>query len=428
MAHDLDKEGETLGTVSDQMKNKNSNKNRPNNDKPKRPLSAYNLFFQMERQKLSETETNGATASGKGGRHKKPKMPFGGLARYVADKWKNIDPETLAYYQGLAAKEQKRYMSDLVSWKIDEAHQRHGTFDDVATTKQKREAGIAFTAPRHDVDQPPMPESSTTMNINLQGWHLAPTLIYDNCLRAFVPIDILSPYGFGACFPSQMMAFSDPLNVQQQPPGTTGTSNDEQAHSSFPTASAGATQEPFCQFPLQPPQPPPPPPPRFQSRDPYSSVPRRAHYEHSTYPTNTAVSQHENLVRYKAETVTHNARSRPTRDEVLRQNASSFHKYWGGEGSRDALPKMMRTTTPRHLPPPAVQFNPRDFEPLPVTFMESTRSSRHHQFRPQAIRQPNLFEYEEQMSLEPSPRGPPGGYVLDNDVEDYLLSHLGTDS
>jgi hypothetical protein len=88
-------------------------------DMPKRPLSAYNLFFAHERKEiikvgsLETVATDGEVAGGIG----KKKMGFAGLARSVAAKWKTIDPVKRKQYEVIAGKEQERYKMEMKEWK-----------------------------------------------------------------------------------------------------------------------------------------------------------------------------------------------------------------------------------------------------------------------------------------------------------------------
>ena len=71
--------------------------------KPRRPLSAYNLFFQAERQKMiaerEAAERMGTT----------PKVGFSGLAKTIAARWNKIDPHEKAHFEELAREEKIRY-------------------------------------------------------------------------------------------------------------------------------------------------------------------------------------------------------------------------------------------------------------------------------------------------------------------------------
>jgi HMG-box domain len=113
--------------------------------KPKRPLSAYNIFFQEERQKLlkdPDEEGNPDTTAddskpaaihaptepppNKGGSKKrkrgKPhhKVSFEEMAKIIGQRWKELqesDQERKLYYQNLAQTDKERYRAELLIWK-----------------------------------------------------------------------------------------------------------------------------------------------------------------------------------------------------------------------------------------------------------------------------------------------------------------------
>jgi hypothetical protein len=77
--------------------------------KPKRPLSAYNFFFQMEREQVLQSS---------------PKVGFTALAR--AKQWKTIDVESRIKVTMLAAQDRIRYQQEMGDYqdKVEE-HQGH---------------------------------------------------------------------------------------------------------------------------------------------------------------------------------------------------------------------------------------------------------------------------------------------------------------
>jgi hypothetical protein len=100
-------------------------------DKPKRPLSAYNIFFQHEREKIitdaPEQELSldfiisvqkMASKRKEKRRHRKThgKIGFADLARKIAEKWKKLDSESKSYFEARAEAEKARYKRELEVW------------------------------------------------------------------------------------------------------------------------------------------------------------------------------------------------------------------------------------------------------------------------------------------------------------------------
>lgn len=95
-------------------------------DKPKRPLSAYNLFFQNERKKIIAVlpedktfENDGLTEEQRRRKHRKThgKIGFSDLARAIAEKWKTLDCSERTIFESQAMADKRRYSAELEAWK-----------------------------------------------------------------------------------------------------------------------------------------------------------------------------------------------------------------------------------------------------------------------------------------------------------------------
>eukprot|EP00567_Pseudictyota_dubia_P011396 CAMPEP_0197443294 /NCGR_PEP_ID=MMETSP1175-20131217/9057_1 /TAXON_ID=1003142 /ORGANISM="Triceratium dubium, Strain CCMP147" /LENGTH=371 /DNA_ID=CAMNT_0042973903 /DNA_START=133 /DNA_END=1248 /DNA_ORIENTATION=+ len=120
---------------------KSSAKQQRPKDKPKRPLSAYNLFFQHERDRLlrgihspfgyshdANHCTLGRDPSKRANRSKKARPPphgkigFAQLAKTIGANWKVLDKPGKEYFETLAAAEKGRYQRELEIWKSKRAN------------------------------------------------------------------------------------------------------------------------------------------------------------------------------------------------------------------------------------------------------------------------------------------------------------------
>ena len=78
--------------------------------KPSRPLSAYNLFFHDERQRIQEEVL---TTTGK-------KAQFTEVSKLVGSRWRSLSTQDKKYYQALAAKEKRRFALAILNWQIQQ--------------------------------------------------------------------------------------------------------------------------------------------------------------------------------------------------------------------------------------------------------------------------------------------------------------------
>lgn len=90
-------------------------------DRPKRPLSAYNIFFKEERKRILEEIPDSQSATGEtvldanGTAKKKPhgKIGFQSLAKIVGKRWKDLSLDNVEIYKRKAEDETKRHRKEM---------------------------------------------------------------------------------------------------------------------------------------------------------------------------------------------------------------------------------------------------------------------------------------------------------------------------
>ena len=90
--------------------------------KPKRPMTAYNFFFQAERKKIireeeeaSKNAKNSSSSSGtrRQGKASNHQASFENMGKTIGRRWKEVNKEDLERYQALGAKESRRYKREM---------------------------------------------------------------------------------------------------------------------------------------------------------------------------------------------------------------------------------------------------------------------------------------------------------------------------
>mmetsp|Transcript_107106 Transcript_107106/g.160132 ORF Transcript_107106/g.160132 Transcript_107106/m.160132 type:complete len:462 (+) Transcript_107106:104-1489(+) len=91
-------------------------------DKPNRPLSAYNLFFQTQRVAMLGDSASSEVDKTRKRVHRRThgKIGFAEMARVIGTKWKTLPDEERKPFEEQAAKEKKRYATELETWKQEQ--------------------------------------------------------------------------------------------------------------------------------------------------------------------------------------------------------------------------------------------------------------------------------------------------------------------
>lgn len=95
--------------------------------KPKRPLSAYNIFFARERESIilstpaPPPNPTGAKRRKRRDRVVHGKIGFADLAKHIGTKWKSLDAISRKEFESLAALEKERYQKELDAWNSKQA-------------------------------------------------------------------------------------------------------------------------------------------------------------------------------------------------------------------------------------------------------------------------------------------------------------------
>jgi len=118
-------------------------------DMPRRPLSAYNLYFREERERLIAEVADRALREGRereGESYRPPKRPpkigFEEMAKIIGKRWKELPPSAAQRYKDLAKAEMTIYRAAVEKYKSDKASEMTSAFDDAGAASE-RYAGMS---------------------------------------------------------------------------------------------------------------------------------------------------------------------------------------------------------------------------------------------------------------------------------------------
>eukprot|EP00527_Entomoneis_sp_CCMP2396_P000922 CAMPEP_0198142624 /NCGR_PEP_ID=MMETSP1443-20131203/5373_1 /TAXON_ID=186043 /ORGANISM="Entomoneis sp., Strain CCMP2396" /LENGTH=254 /DNA_ID=CAMNT_0043805679 /DNA_START=125 /DNA_END=889 /DNA_ORIENTATION=+ len=170
--------------------NNNNNNNTVFIVKPRRALTAYNLFFKDERVKMVKQQkmTGG-------------KLSFAGMARAVSTKWKNISEDQTTLYEGLAKQEKARHARELSVWK----------------NMKKAAAG----EPEKKKQAPSLPQSPLPVSSNTSRWNSVVSTAdksIESALETFAPLSCHYASGGDDFFRSQQLQLVKLLKSMEPDP------------------------------------------------------------------------------------------------------------------------------------------------------------------------------------------------------------------
>ena len=116
-------------------------RNKPK-DYPKRPLSAYNVFFKETREQIL------ASKEKKEGEKRDHKLDFQTMAKEIATRWKALDKEERGRVEKLAKKDMFRYRDEVKIYEEEMVKKNREQREEAAanTKKEQEEAAVAASA------------------------------------------------------------------------------------------------------------------------------------------------------------------------------------------------------------------------------------------------------------------------------------------
>lgn len=165
----------------------NNRPSRPKNERPSRPLSAYNLFFRGERARMLHEELGFYRS-----------MDFSTLSRYIGQKWRNTADHDKARYRSLAALDKKRYSLELVAFHAEQEEFIQKLQAEEAA-QEERASLAGHEAVEHPFEEVDMKQEPPAPGIQAQDappfglprmMHKGPIVYENNCFDNMTWVDV----------------------------------------------------------------------------------------------------------------------------------------------------------------------------------------------------------------------------------------------
>jgi len=142
-------------------KKKTGRKKKPKGS-PRRPLSAYNIFFKEERIRILASLPKQDASAKKGARVRKNRNPhhkisFATLGKTIGSRWKQLDKASRAHYDAMAKKDSERYAREMKAFQEKQDSNRNDEMCKPSLPKSSESIGTVTKKFSADV---PAPESS----------------------------------------------------------------------------------------------------------------------------------------------------------------------------------------------------------------------------------------------------------------------------
>lgn len=116
-------------TPPGKAKSKTKPQKRKEKGRPKRPLSAYNIFFQEERAKLLSQIPDRKLPKRRNNKNPNRSAPHGKIsfermAQTIGTSWRNCPPDRKERCQRLADQDKKRYQAEMAVWKSQQRDEK----------------------------------------------------------------------------------------------------------------------------------------------------------------------------------------------------------------------------------------------------------------------------------------------------------------